>query len=64
MKTKSRVAEKPKAALRTSVTFPPDLYEAMEEMAKKKKVSVAWIVRDATEQYVANEFPLFGRRSA
>jgi hypothetical protein len=64
MNPKSKVAEKPKTALRTSVTFPSDLYDAIEQMAKKKRVSVAWIVRDATEQYVANEFPLFGRRSA
>jgi metal-responsive CopG/Arc/MetJ family transcriptional regulator len=64
MNTKSKIAEKPKPTLRTSVTFPPELYDTLEQMAKKKKVSVAWIVRDATEQYVANETPLFGRRSA
>lgn len=40
---------------RTSVTFPPDLYKALEELARKKKVSLAWIVREAAEQYVLSE---------
>ena len=37
---------------RASVSFPNDLYETLEEIAKEKKVSVAWIVRDAAERYV------------
>jgi len=41
-------------AVRASITFPPDLYETLEEIAKQKKVSVAWVVRDAAEKYVAN----------
>jgi len=39
--------------LRASVTFPRDLYGDVERIAKEKKVSVAWIVREATELYVA-----------
>ena len=42
-----------KAAVRASITFPPDLYEMLEEIAKKKKVSLAWVVRDAAERYIA-----------
>ncbi|MBL8496796.1 CopG family transcriptional regulator [Nitrosomonas sp. JL21] len=42
-------------ACRTSVTFPPELYEALEAIARSKKVSIAWVVRDAAEKYVANE---------
>jgi metal-responsive CopG/Arc/MetJ family transcriptional regulator len=41
-----------KAAVRASITFPPDLYETLEEIAQEKKVSLAWVVRDAAEQYV------------
>lgn len=37
---------------RASVTFPPDLYRALADLAKRKKVSLAWIVRDAAEKYV------------
>lgn len=44
-----------KAAVRASITFPPDLYETLEELAKQKKVSLAWVVRDASEKYVASE---------
>lgn len=38
---------------RASITFPPELYKALEELAKRKKVSLAWVVRDAAEKYVA-----------
>jgi metal-responsive CopG/Arc/MetJ family transcriptional regulator len=44
---------------RASVTFPPDLYKTLEDIAKQKKVSVAWVVRDAAEKYVADQWPLF-----
>jgi metal-responsive CopG/Arc/MetJ family transcriptional regulator len=42
-------------AVRTSITFPPHLYETLEGIAKQKKVSLAWIVRDAAEKYVAGQ---------
>ena len=47
---------------RASVSFPNDLYETLEEIAKDKKVSVAWIVRDAAEKYVNEQWPLLARR--
>ena len=45
---------------RASVSFPPELYRTLEELAKKKKVSIAWVLREAAEQYVSAEWPLFG----
>jgi metal-responsive CopG/Arc/MetJ family transcriptional regulator len=42
-----------KAAVRASITFPPALYSTLEEIAQEKKVSLAWVVRDASERYVA-----------
>jgi metal-responsive CopG/Arc/MetJ family transcriptional regulator len=42
-------------AVRASITFPSDLYETLDKIAKQKKVSLAWVVRDAVEKYVANE---------
>jgi len=45
---------------RASITFPPDLYKTIEEMAKLKKVSIAWVVREAVEKYVGDQWPLFG----
>jgi metal-responsive CopG/Arc/MetJ family transcriptional regulator len=47
---------------RASVSFPPDLYRTLEEIAKQKKVSVAWVVRDAAEKYVADQWPLLERK--
>ena len=43
--------------VRASISFPPDLYETLEELAKQKKVSLAWVVRDASEKYVAEQPP-------
>lgn len=48
---------------RASVSFPPDLYRTLEEIAKQKKVSVAWVVRDAAERYVADQWPLLEQKS-
>jgi hypothetical protein len=39
---------------RASISIPPDPYEILEELAMQKKVSLAWIVRDGSEKYVAN----------
>jgi hypothetical protein len=55
--------EKPKPAERSSVratiSFPSDIYQTLEDIARHKKVSLAWIVREATEQYIADKWPLF-----
>jgi predicted DNA-binding protein len=40
--------------VRASISFPPDLYNTLGELAKQKKVSLAWIVREASEKYVVN----------
>jgi hypothetical protein len=44
---------------RLSVTIPFETYDSLERIARKKKVSLAWVVRDAAERYVSDEFPLF-----
>ncbi len=49
------------AAVRASISFPPDVYETLETIAKEKKVSLAWVVREATEKYIAEKWPLFAR---
>ncbi len=40
---------------RASVTFPRRLYRALEVLAKEKKVSLAWVVREAAETYVKGQ---------
>lgn len=47
------------ASIRASISFPPDVYETLEVIAKEKKVSLAWVVREAAEQYIAEKWPLF-----
>ena len=47
--------------MRATISFPPDLYQTLEEIAGQKKVSLAWVVREAAEQYIADKWPLFGK---
>lgn len=51
-----------KEGTRASVTFPGNLYAELERIAEEKKVSVAWVVRDAVEKYVEAQYPLFRRQ--
>jgi metal-responsive CopG/Arc/MetJ family transcriptional regulator len=57
----SNLAGMPKAerSPRLSVTIPVETYDSLERIARKKKVSLAWVVRDAAERYVSDELPLF-----
>jgi metal-responsive CopG/Arc/MetJ family transcriptional regulator len=41
--------------VRASISFPADIYRSLENLAKQKKVSLAWVVREATEKYVASQ---------
>lgn len=61
MATRKKPAKEKAAAKmpRASVSFPPELHDTLERIAKQKKVSVAWVVREAAEQYVAGQWPLF-----
>lgn len=46
---------------RVSVSLPRGVYETLGHIAQEKKVSLAWVIREATEQYVANQWPLLGK---
>lgn len=46
------------AAVRATISFPAEVYETLETIAKQKKVSLAWVVREAAEQYLATKWPL------
>jgi predicted DNA-binding protein len=46
-------------AVRASISFPLEVYETLETIAKEKKVSLAWVVREAAERYIAEKWPLF-----
>lgn len=47
-----------KKSIRTTVSIPGSDYEQLERLAKQKKVSVAWVVREAVDQYLSAETPL------
>jgi hypothetical protein len=60
-KTGSR-KKKPKpqsGAVRATISFPREIYGTLEDIAKEKRVSLAWVVRDAAEKYIADKWPLF-----
>jgi predicted DNA-binding protein len=46
------------SSVRATISFPSDIYETLENIARQKKVSLAWVVREAAEQYIANKWPL------
>lgn len=50
---------KSEPSTRSSVTFPAEVYASLEIIAKQKKVSTAWVIRDAAEKYVSELWPLF-----
>lgn len=64
MKPKKREQRRMKAKqtsfVRASISFTPALYDGLDDIAKQMKVSIAWVVRDATEKYLAAQT---GKRS-
>jgi predicted DNA-binding protein len=55
-----RVASEEPRTVRASVSLRAELYHTLEALAKQKRVSTAWVLRDAAEKYVAEQWPLFG----
>jgi predicted transcriptional regulator len=52
-KPKKKTADPDKA--RVSVSFPVAHYQKLQTLAESKKVSLAWVVRDAVDKYLASE---------
>lgn len=61
MPRKSAVSKKASKSARASVSFPPSVYDELERLAAAKKVSLAWVVREAAEKYVADQWPLLSK---
>ncbi|HXQ68933.1 MAG TPA: CopG family transcriptional regulator [Pyrinomonadaceae bacterium] len=51
-----------KGSIRVSVSFPADIYKTLNDIARQKKVSLAWVVREAAEEYIAHKWPLFAKK--
>ena len=47
------------SSVRASVSFPAEIYATLEQVARQKKVSLAWVVREAAENYIAEKWPVF-----
>ena len=43
---------------RVSISFPDNYYRALQRLAGEKRVSIAWVVRDAVRSYVEQDSPL------
>lgn len=47
--------------VRVSVSHPRGLHTELEQIARDKKVSLAWAIRDAAERYVADQWLLLAQ---
>ncbi len=61
-KKSARSSQKDAKSIRASVSFPAGRYRELERIAEQKKVSLAWVVREAAEKYIAEQWPLLERR--
>ena len=58
--SKAHRTSKESKTVRASISFPAHIYHDLELIAEGKKVSLAWVVREAAEKYVADQWPLLG----
>ena len=61
-KRRGRPASGKPPSVRASVSLPPEIHRTVAALAQQRKVSMAWIMRDAAEKYVADQWPLFGKQ--
>ncbi len=47
--------------VRVSISFDPADYAEIRDIARDKRVSTAWVVREAVTSYLDARAPLFGR---
>jgi predicted DNA-binding ribbon-helix-helix protein len=53
--TQQRAKGRGARTIRASINFPTPIYWNLEKIAKQKKVSLAWVLREAAESYVADK---------
>lgn len=44
---------------RLTISIRPDTHDSVVRMAQKNRVSAAWIIREAIEDYLNKDVPLF-----
>jgi predicted DNA-binding protein len=58
MRAAERKSAANKAPHRLSVSLTVDQYQHLSELARKNRVSVAWVVREAIERLLRDDMPL------
>jgi predicted transcriptional regulator len=58
-KVRKRATDASGLKIRVSIGFPSDVHETLDRIAKEKKVSLGWVVREAVDKYLADKWPLF-----
>jgi len=48
-KRKEKSVSADSLSVRATISFPPELYKTLEGIAREKKVSLAWVVREAAD---------------
>jgi predicted DNA-binding protein len=61
--SRKKTAAPAASTVRASISFPPEVYESLESIAREKKVSLAWAVREASEDYIAENRSLLAKVS-
>jgi predicted transcriptional regulator len=55
MMVMDKKVKKPVDKVRSSISFPQEIYTTLAEIAYEKRVSLAWVVRDAVEFYLKRQ---------
>lgn len=62
LKTKPESAgERDSGTVRLSISLSAEQHAFLERVAKRQRVSLAWVIRDAVLRYMDAETPLFAR---
>jgi predicted transcriptional regulator len=55
---KTSSIQEDRAAHRLSISLSPDQHRELSEIARRNRVSVAWVVREAVERLLRDDMPL------
>ena len=49
--------------VRVSVSFQPETYRELERLSDKRKLSIAWLIREAVEKQLESTEPLLTKQN-